>query len=740
MRIAREKHWQFLEDELRAETEEFRKKFETSARHLLDKGEMFAAIFEGFHTNGSMVMRFPKDRLLPRKGAHLTCMFLPKGVRAPKTWNDKTYRDLYANRIKGTDCVCIYHGRCDNARFALVGFRGVDVEFQKCMENAKGVILAFAPQYPPLEYAANLQKVVQNKTSRGVAEILDGECRPRAWNPLLIGDDVCDRVIGQMASAPVVVLQGPPGTGKTFAIAQICARLCSEGKSVLVTALTNQALVEIAAKPALADLLAQGKIGKAHLSVDEANEVKGLRLASDVVPVAGSVVLATYYAASRAAAQPGEDGAFDCVVMDEASQAFLAMFAAACRLGRRNLLVGDIRQLAPVVQLNADRVRDSGYEDLVDGLKYIACNREFPVMQLTRTYRLGERAARFTGIFYGDTLRSASAKRDYRISGLDSLLDADGGPVILQSTMAIGDVCPADAIGRAVALVQTIRKSNPGKRIAVLAHQIKTVVAIQRALSCALGDAGDTLVETVAKVQGITRDVTIFLIPNTGYHYGLDRRLFNVATSRSTEHTIIIVDPSVFVHSELDKDVLCYLKRVNGVEESTVTPVADASEGHEVELSPNRTPTLEEIQTLLDNAQAFLAHWLQTSLKAVYGNRAWSDGVVAKLTDLQRESALDDDAKTFYDLDLASLITVFTANFMDLRHSRHLKQELVNVARLMKNIRVTYAHKNVKTIVSPDMKTLQYHVDTIEQFLMGLGTNSKTVAAAVASVKANLST
>ena len=83
MRITRDKHWQFLEDELKATTEEFQVKFEASARRLLDeKGEMFVAIFESFNKNGSMVMKFPNTRPIPRKGAHQMCMLLPKELRS----------------------------------------------------------------------------------------------------------------------------------------------------------------------------------------------------------------------------------------------------------------------------------------------------------------------------------------------------------------------------------------------------------------------------------------------------------------------------------------------------------------------------------------------------------------------------------------------------------------------------------------------------------------------------------
>ena len=77
MKISRDKHWKFLEDELKAQTEEFKTTFEARAKRLLEEtGEMYVAIFESFHNNGSMVMKFPNTRPIPRKGAHLLCMLL----------------------------------------------------------------------------------------------------------------------------------------------------------------------------------------------------------------------------------------------------------------------------------------------------------------------------------------------------------------------------------------------------------------------------------------------------------------------------------------------------------------------------------------------------------------------------------------------------------------------------------------------------------------------------------------
>ena len=71
MIIERQKHRQFLQDELKKQTDEFRNKLESSAQDLLlDKHEMFVAIFIKYMENGEMLLKFPSSRPLPRKNEH----------------------------------------------------------------------------------------------------------------------------------------------------------------------------------------------------------------------------------------------------------------------------------------------------------------------------------------------------------------------------------------------------------------------------------------------------------------------------------------------------------------------------------------------------------------------------------------------------------------------------------------------------------------------------------------------
>ena len=753
MIIAREKHCRFLEDELKAEAENFNDKFNSLARSLLEeKGEMFVAIFEAFHANGSMVMKFPTKRPLPRKGMHYMCMLLPKELRPHRSWGDKTYRDLFKVRCKGTDCKCVYFGKLDGD-FAIVGFRGVSVDFKDEINDAKGIALVFAPQYPPLEYVTNLYNVVKNTESKGVSEILDADYTPHEWKPILLKDNAAKTVLSQMQSAPTVILQGPPGTGKTFAIAQICAELCAAGKSVLITALTNRALIEVASKPALAELLEAGKVSKMNLSVDEGREVKGLLAAGAINPIRGKILLSTFYCASKGAAENADDGSFDVVIMDEASQAYLGMFAAARKMGKSNLWVGDINQLAPVVELNADRVAASNYEDIIDGFKQLSTLRNYPVMQMTKTYRLAERATTFTGIFYNNTLVSAHIEVPLRLKCLDEIANTAGGPTIIFEDLPVGDPAPQKGIAAIAKMTKAILNEAPKKSIAVLAHKTKTVSALQKAIAFEIGGKGDVIVETVARIQGLTTDITIFLIPNTGYHYGLERRLFNVATSRAKEHTIIIASKAILDNAGTDADVRKFLQKLVGDESkvktldkthlsadeaSSVLPEkkADnvpAQQGESSLSAPasNSTPlNVGTVRDRRDEVQAILALWLMCALKGIWKEGFWEKGVLDKLSDEQRKNAADDGAKGLDQIDFASLISVFIGNFSLLRQNYHVRSQMFDMAKHIKTIRNNDAHKSARSIMRPNQKELQYDLDTLNRFVDGLNASDMKVPTA----------
>lgn len=563
MIINRRKHWQFLEDELKAETEDFKKIYLATAISLLKiSQEMYVAQFISFK-DGEMIMKFPISRALPRKGDFLVCMVLPPELQDYRNWGDRSYRDLYKARYNSTECVCIWHSPANDPRYSLVGFSKVSVDFANYIKKTPNIVLTFAPQRPPINYVMNLQKVVEDQCSKGVASILDANYQAKDWEPIPIRqDDVSGFVYSQMALTETMILEGPPGTGKTYMIAELCAKLCAEGHSVLVTALTNRALMEIAEKPAVESLLEEHRIFKTNISMDEIRELSKLETLKSIAPMPGCLVMSTFYITSGYAAELTIEQPFDYVIMDEASQAIFPMFAASRKIGKRNLWVGDIHQLSPIVILNGNRITICGYKHLIEGLKLLADNSISPIYQLATAYRFGQRAANYTGVFYNDSLVAKESPKYNDLPSMFKILSKDGGPTLVLTDMPSGDCTPQFAIYIATFIVDNIVKDNKDKEIAVLTCMKKTTRALQMAITQKVRTRKNLLVDTVARVQGLTTDITIFFVPDYSYIRTLEPHLFNVATSRAREHTIIIADKYVLDSTILDTKVRRFLERL----------------------------------------------------------------------------------------------------------------------------------------------------------------------------------
>lgn len=519
---SREEHFQFLEEELRAQTEAYKQKLDTSALFLLqEREEMFVAQFLKFQ-DGEMILKFSNNRGLPRQGEYLYCFTVPKELRDYKNWGNKTYGDLVKAKSNYSEVVCIWQAPSSEEDFSIAGFRGVELEFSTQIQDAEGMILILGPNKPPFEYIANLQKIVQHQNNDSVNKILDQDFHFADWTSSLLDNkkSIADFVLTQLVLQDTMIIQGPPGTGKTYLIAEICQRLCEQGKSVLVTALTNRALIEIVEKPALKGLLEEHRIFKTKLSVDEA------------------------------------------------SQALLGMFAGAKLLGKKNIWIGDTKQLPPVVALSDDKVNRKNYGALVDGLKALSDNASLPIFQLTETHRLTERAANYTGLFYKESLKSKS-KQDIRLTfdklfeGAGKYFNPKGGPTLIKTDLPVGDYRPKNALLLTTEIVKHLLSVNEKLHISVLTYFVETTKALQKQILQTVGYHKNLLIETVSKVQGLTTDVCIFVIPNSSYHRSLENRLFNVATSRSKRHTLIIADKNILNRSQVDNEVKKYLQQLD---------------------------------------------------------------------------------------------------------------------------------------------------------------------------------
>ena len=546
MIFSRDMQWQFLEEELKAEVKEFDDKLKTSATYLMEKGEVFTAQFLSFSDSGEMRVRFSCKRPVPRRGEYLYCMTLHKELRDHRNWGDRTYGDLVKDKTNFTEAICNWLMPSDNPGFIIAGFIGIDVEFAEWIRDASMTVLVMGPNKPPFDYVAHLQSLTRCLDSPAVSSVLDADYITSSWKPTLLNNkkDIPEFLHAQLSLNDSLILQGPPGTGKTYQIA-----------------LTNRALMEIAKKPFLEPYLKDKKVFKTKITTDEEREVPQLQLEKVVVPKQGCLVLSTFFITSGVAAELSSDSPFDYVIVDEASQALLQMIAAAKRLGKKSLFVGDVKQLPPVIQMKSSKVRENGYVHLVEGLNSITEMSLYPTYQLTESRRLTERGTRYTGKFYGDSLVSLSEHK-----GADSygnfFLNSQGGPTLLKTDMELGELAAPSAMDLALAVVASIHKSRKSKEVAVLACMKETVRGLQKKLNSNLKKS-NLIVDTVARVQGLTTDICVYVVPNTHYLRSLDPRLFNVATSRARYQTIIIADKEILGYTRMDNQVKDYLERLD---------------------------------------------------------------------------------------------------------------------------------------------------------------------------------
>lgn len=568
----KKEHINFLEAELRAEIELFHQKLDTKAIDLLLKQEELYVAQLIKVENGEMILMFSNSRGIPRQGEYLKCLLCPKELRDYRNWGDMTYGDLMKSKTDFSEAICIWQSPSEKEGFALVGFRGLDIDFASELKDAKSIILILGPNNPPYEYIENLKTIVRinNNSSNHLLE-------KEFYNIENIAIEFPKKssanifIQNQLELSDSIIIQGPPGTGKTHLISNLCADICKQGKSVLVTALTNRALIEIAEKEPLKTLLEQGDIFKTKITIDEFALLPNLQSIKQVLPMPGKLILSTFYITS-AVAKDYNIPSFDYVIVDEASQALLAMIAGVRLIGKKIIYIGDTKQLPPVVSLSEDIINRRRYNNYVDGFKSITNLGTIPNYQLTTSYRLTQRASDYTSIFYDMNL---SSKNDKPIvyenlkEELKSIIHKLGGPTLIKTDLEIGNLRPNNALIISLGLIASLLSTNPKINIAILTFFKETTKSLQRAILQSIGYKKNVLIETVSRVQGLTTDVCIFVIPNASYHRSLEKRLFNVATSRARNHTIIIADENIFNSLSMDQEVRVFLEKLN--DERSVT-------------------------------------------------------------------------------------------------------------------------------------------------------------------------
>lgn len=558
MRYTRKDYESFLNTELEAQVKDHERVACTKALVLKELGEVFVGRFIKLQPNGMAIFKVRDSDNLPRKNSFWTASFLIGEMGSFKNWGDNSWVDLRQNYQRTySDALCAWIQKSEESDFCIIGIKNLTMEFAQLLETEKPII-AFGPKDPPLQYLLNLIDIVRDSSCVETQKILDYEEVSNQWNPQKIEakQDFTSLLLADMHSNNCVVVQGPPGTGKTYRMAQLAAKLLTDNKSVLVTALTNQALMELAKKDDILPFLEKGKVSKTSLTVDESRELPKLQSIKDNLCNAscGNLSLATFYLSSGWAKEATEKP-FDYVIMDEASQGILPMFAAAMKLGENVVFIGDQSQLPPIVVTNKDVINKFQWTSIVKGFETICNNFAFKSYMLSDTFRLTQRGAESTGIFYNNELRSVS--KTQIIPSTLPQLHPQGGPVFVGLDMKIGVKNPANAFDCIFDYVSKIYTENPKSEIAILSKFRETIRQLQKHFVInwtATKELPDNiLIETVDRVQGLTVDYCFFFIPNASLRYSLEDELFNVATSRARFSTIIVADNSILKENMSEK-------------------------------------------------------------------------------------------------------------------------------------------------------------------------------------------
>ena len=353
-------------------------------------------------------------------------------------------------------------------------------------------------------------------------------------------NDAQDRAVRRaVAAEDCALVHGPPGTGKTYTIARLVRALVERGDRVLLAAFTNRAVDN-----ALEALRDQGfeDVVRYGTETGVRDDMRDVRLTARgdpnerVAELRESPVVAATTSGCSSRTLIEEE--FDVAVVDEASQLTEPGTLAAVNRAERFVLVGDHRQLPPVVRAETD-LRTSLFERLVDDYP------EASVL-LDRQYRMGQRIQAFPSReFYDGALRPATpevARR--RLAGLDGV-DPAALPPALRDPVAF-----VDPDGRRDGNVNRTEADRVAEVVdAYLAAGVDPddvgVIAPFRAQVAEIGERVDVTVDTVDRFQGSSEEVIVVSFVATGALDGPifeDHRRVNVALTRAKRALCLVGD------------------------------------------------------------------------------------------------------------------------------------------------------------------------------------------------------
>lgn len=361
--------------------------------------------------------------------------------------------------------------------------------------------------------------------------------------------DQADAFIKGFSAVSHHLIQGPPGSGKTAVLSRLAAALAARGQKVLVTAVTHRAINHALRKT---QLLKSGvevaKVGGSERAEDDVTTFPSFNAWREQATGGGVVLGATCHTRL-------EPTYFDTVIFDEASQFPIPLAIRGMLSGKRYVFIGDDQQMDPVV------VADHA-EDWVSWSVFRLLKRHDPGTMLRTTYRLNEALNAFPSqAFYEGRLRSSTAAAGRRIKYLRrprhwEILDPDVPSVVVDVPHHGATVrSPEEARLAAALALDAVGAGVPPSEIGIITPFRAQERLIKNELARQSGRGGPPrglVVETVERVQGQERDLTIVSLTVSDVAYAAEAAEFffrpsrlNVALTRARSKRIVLMDPGL---------------------------------------------------------------------------------------------------------------------------------------------------------------------------------------------------
>jgi len=552
----------FFADQIKEEIDEQKKVNRTRMNQLFKSGDLSLAFVDTVQREtGMIILKFPR-RMAPRLKVQKNIVVITKKARKelgekPTEWSC-SWQEFCSNsdfHTPGSDIIPMHYVNGYNDGFDYVACCGLSTTMygilEKSVSEGKSLTVIIHDPFPPIDYFFNLSRymdVYPDNEELYMEPLIPFE----EWEPEELAFDehnpegISQRILKTLEDEDICIVQGPPGTGKSWTIAKIVETYLLNGKNVCVTTMANKGLIELIKQEPLRANIQAERISKTNLSIDEAKQIRGVKKATaDLSINSGELLCATNYVLSSVYSEKklSLNGlpSYDLIVIEEASQAFLTTIVAFKRLGKKCLIVGDPMQLPPIVKLNNPIYNTWNVNTQVEGLKTFALGSNAKAFRIVTTFRLTDKSAGLTKIFYGN--RFLSVKKEYLDFSLirNQLFPNEGG-VLFCCTNDVKNGLYSDSADKLIrTVIDSIEAHYPERSLAIMTPFRDTVKELQKRFSTSDLDF-DLTIETIDRIQGMTVDYAILYIPGRNPGFALEERRFNVATSRSRSTTLIISD------------------------------------------------------------------------------------------------------------------------------------------------------------------------------------------------------